>query len=103
MRQLVRTNMPILSSQIHRPLGLSEEQASSKALVPAVTGISDSQVAEWNWPDAEARLKKAFGEGGLQEWVRAAMMELEIESRSERMKRQLYTRPTSSRNSDVEN
>jgi hypothetical protein len=76
MRYTLATKLPGLSSQIRRPLDLTEVDAAS----------SDSGV--WSWPAAEARLKEAFEKGGYSGWAQAAFAEMEAEVRAERIKRQ---------------
>jgi hypothetical protein len=44
---------------------------------------------EWNWPDAEERLKEAFDTGGLSGWAAAAIREVEAERRAEKAKREV--------------
>ena len=43
----------------------------------------------WSWPEAEARMRAAFIEGGLSRWIQVAMSELEREASMERLKRRV--------------
>ncbi|KAL0569318.1 hypothetical protein V5O48_012651 [Marasmius crinis-equi] len=76
MRELIMTRMPILSSRIHR--SHTEEYEEGR------TAHTDSQ---WNWNDAEERLKDAFDKDGISGWVEVAVKELEAEEAFERTKR----------------
>jgi hypothetical protein len=80
MRHSVRTHVPALSSRIHRSLERAEVDH------PALD-CPDSQDMDWGWPAAEARLKKAFDNGGWAGWADAAIKEVEAEAKMERMKR----------------
>jgi hypothetical protein len=86
MHHTLATKMPVLSSQLHRPLDLTEIDAT-RSNSP---DLADSQPEDenWSWPAAEARLKKAFDKGGYSGWAQAAIVEVEAEARSERLKRQ---------------
>ncbi|KAH7922916.1 hypothetical protein BV22DRAFT_1036976 [Leucogyrophana mollusca] len=86
MRHAMLTKMPILSSRIHRPPDLEE---NGNEQVPPQSSIGN---AEWNWSDAENRLKEAFDKGGFYGWATAAAGEVEAEAQVERAKRQLVDR-----------
>jgi len=78
-RRTIRTKMPALSSRIHRPTDLTEDDQ-------VLMGASAVDV-HWSWPEAEARMRAAFAEGGLSKWIEVAMSELEREASMERLKR----------------
>ncbi|KAH7910971.1 hypothetical protein BJ138DRAFT_1151759 [Hygrophoropsis aurantiaca] len=94
MRHAVLTKMPILSSRIHRP---PEEDSEEQESEPSQSNTTNSPV-EWNWSDAEQRLKNAFDRGGFYGWATAAVDEVEAEAHVERAKRRLvYNEPPDSR------
>ncbi|KAF9057020.1 hypothetical protein BJ165DRAFT_2358 [Panaeolus papilionaceus] len=82
MRTTMYTALPSLSSQIRRSPESEEERLDSLRLVPL--GTEDT----WTWEEADARLKKAYDEGGFPLWAQAALREMEAELRTERKKRE---------------
>ncbi|KAL0950350.1 hypothetical protein HGRIS_010318 [Hohenbuehelia grisea] len=77
MRQIILEKMPVFVERIHR---LAEPEASSENQA----GISE---VDWNWEDAESRLKNAYERDGFSGWAYAALQEIEAESRLERAQR----------------
>ncbi|ESK88539.1 hypothetical protein Moror_3177 [Moniliophthora roreri MCA 2997] len=77
MHQLILTRMPILSSRIHR--SLEDDPRNDETL--------KSDVDDWNWDDAEKRLKNAFEQKGLAGWAEVALDEIRAEEHVERKKR----------------
>ncbi|KAJ3712556.1 hypothetical protein DFJ43DRAFT_56147 [Lentinula guzmanii] len=75
MRRIVLTRMPILSARIHRALNNGDDD----------DGPEDT--TNWNWEDAEKRLKDAFEKDGLMAWAEVALKEIQAEERLERSKR----------------
>ncbi|KAJ3994705.1 hypothetical protein F5050DRAFT_429562 [Lentinula boryana] len=75
MRRIVLTRMPILSARIHRALDNGDGD----------DGPEDP--TNWNWEDAEKRLKDAFEKDGLMAWAEVALKEIQAEERLERSKR----------------
>ncbi|EGN92560.1 hypothetical protein SERLA73DRAFT_117168 [Serpula lacrymans var. lacrymans S7.3] len=84
MRNTLLTKMPVLSSRIHRAF-------SSENVGSTTSHANDSSrvEVEWNWPDAENRLKEAFDKGGFSGWAQAALLEVEAEGRFEQAKRHI--------------
>jgi len=87
MRIVVSTNMPILSSRIHRPMEEVLDGNPGVRLDPAVPSLEFQESSGWNWSDAETRLRVAFDRGGFSEWARAAWKEVEDEASAERANR----------------
>ncbi|KAF9268843.1 hypothetical protein L218DRAFT_534556 [Marasmius fiardii PR-910] len=75
MRQFIITQMPKMSSRIHR--SHLDEDVDARPLIDP----------EWNWEEAERRLKDAFDKKGISGWAEAAVQELEMEEAIEREKR----------------
>jgi len=74
MRQIILARMPILSSRIHR----------------MVEGENDDSImdpSDWNWEDAERRMKDAYDKEGILAWGEVAIKELQAEERAGRLKR----------------
>ncbi|KAF8881032.1 hypothetical protein CPB84DRAFT_1792102 [Gymnopilus junonius] len=82
MRSVLWSSAPGLASRIHRPPETDEERRAALQVAPF--GIHE----EWNWPEAEKRLQKAYDEGGVPLWSQAVLRELEAEARVERAKRE---------------
>jgi len=84
MRSIFHTTVPSLRSRLYRPPETDDEryeiQAQGVAFPSAIQG-------DWNWKDAEERLKKAYEEGGIAAWAQTALRELEAEVEVERTKR----------------
>ena len=84
MRSIIQTTVPGLRSRLYRPPETDDEryeiQEQGVASPSAVPG-------DWNWKDAEERLKKAYEEGGITDWAITALRELEAEVEIERAKR----------------
>ncbi|KAJ3982095.1 hypothetical protein F5890DRAFT_423051 [Lentinula detonsa] len=75
MRRIVVTRMPILSARIHRALNNGDDDDGPEDTI------------DWNWEDAEKRLKDAFEKDGLMAWAEVALKEIQAEERLERSKR----------------
>ena len=82
MRVAVLRYMPHLSSRIHRPV---DEEGGIFYRTPK--NMSDAEVLSWSWSDAEKRLKAAFDKDGFSGWAEAAVKEIELEGRAERLRR----------------
>ena len=84
MRSLLQTTVPDLRSRLYRPPETDDEryeiEAQEVAFPSAIQG-------DWNWEEAEERLKKAYEEGGILAWAETALRELEAEVEVERTKR----------------
>jgi len=91
MRKVVIAKMPMLTSRIHRPPDSGDHGHDSDLLetlnTPRLDVHGTEAEAEWTWPAAEARLKKAFEADGFSGWGYALMRELEAEGKAERAKR----------------
>ena len=77
--------VPGLRSQLYRPAPETDDerdelQAHGVAFPAAIQ-------RDWNWKEAEERLKKAYEEGGVAAWAQTAFRELEAEVEVERTKR----------------
>lgn len=77
------TKLPILSYRIYRPAETDQDDGNDSAL----TENSASELVEWNWQEAEVRLREAFDKGGFHSWASAALVEVEAEATVERAKR----------------
>lgn len=96
--------MPVLTSRIHRAPEVSDDRIATSpfplptSILPTPSGASEPQssplrpqyaissvnLAEpWSWSAAQQRLSDAYERGGLQEWMEAAAMEMEIERETE--------------------
>ncbi|KAI0088944.1 hypothetical protein BDY19DRAFT_946928 [Irpex rosettiformis] len=89
MRSFMQKKMPGLMARLHRaptdeddPSSTSSESSDLHVSVDVHKGE-----VEWNWPDAEDRLRTAFEHGGFPGWADAMMREVEAESKIERRKR----------------
>ncbi|KAL1748640.1 hypothetical protein HDZ31DRAFT_60089 [Schizophyllum fasciatum] len=80
MRLLILEKMPALAAQIHRAPDDSPPEATASA-------ASDVE-QDWNWEDAEARLRRAFETRGFAGWAEAAAKEVEVEDKLQRKKQQ---------------
>ena len=76
MRGFLRAQVPAMVAGIYRP---------SDGVTPPSVQACD----EWSWPEAEKRIRKAYEEEGFAGWIKAALVELEIEAHIERRKRGL--------------
>lgn len=87
MRYELATRMPVLSSRIHRVIG--GEDSPMVVGSDAVAHLKQAELgdAEWNWPDAELRLKDAYERDGISGWAQAALLEAEAEGQLERVRR----------------
>ena len=74
--------MPELSSRIHRPTNESDD-----IFYRTSSDMNDAEATNWAWPDAEKRLQAAFEKHGFSGWAEAAVKELELEGRAERLRR----------------
>lgn len=83
LRHAVLTKLPILSYRIYRPPETDQDDGNDSAL----TENSASELVEWNWQEAEVRLREAFDKGGFHSWASAALVEVEAEATVERAKR----------------
>ncbi|KII88590.1 hypothetical protein PLICRDRAFT_41778 [Plicaturopsis crispa FD-325 SS-3] len=92
MRNILLTKMHVLTSRIHR-LPIPSDHTPSEDASPQE--VHDFQEEEWNWQDAEKRLKESFERDGFSGWMSAAMREAELEGNLERKKRGLATRTDS--------
>lgn len=112
MRQSILTYMPVLTSRIHRAPEVSDDRIAappfplptsllpnpsdssepqSPSPVPQYT-ISTVNLAEpWTWSAAQQRLSDAYDRGGLQEWMEAAALEMEIERETEVRRRAMMS------------
>ncbi|TRM69771.1 hypothetical protein BD626DRAFT_563493 [Schizophyllum amplum] len=80
MRLMILEKMPMLTSKIHRTPD-----------DPLPDGPASSPVQEdqnWNWDDAETRLRRAFETGGFASWAETVAKEVETEDRIQRRKHQ---------------
>ncbi|KAF6753076.1 hypothetical protein DFP72DRAFT_1069851 [Ephemerocybe angulata] len=82
MRSFLWSAWPSLAARIHR--GPEDEQERKAALEAAPFGVQE----EWSTEASEARLKRAYDEGGFPLWAQTAFRELEAEARIERARRQ---------------
>jgi hypothetical protein len=84
MRSIFQTTIPGLGSRLYRPPETDDERYEIE-----VHGVVSPSAVEgdWNWKDAEERLKKAYEEGGIATWAQTALRELEAEVEVERTKR----------------
>lgn len=76
--------IPTLTSRIHRPLE-SEEDGEARQRVQTLLNDLDS---DWNWEDAEKRLRAAYDKDGFLGWAETALKELETEGELERLRRE---------------
>lgn len=83
MRHAVLTKLPVLSYRIYRP-AVSDQDCD----VSPQTG-NPAPVVEWNWREAENRLREAFDKDGFYGWASAALEEVEAEATVERARRGL--------------
>lgn len=81
MRSFLWSMWPSLSNSIHR--GPENEEERQESLRVAPYGVDE----DWNSEASEARLKRAYQEGGVSLWAQTALRELEAEARVERAKR----------------
>ena len=82
MRLAVLTHMPGLSSRIHRAT-----DAEDGIFYQTSNNIKETEAMQWTWPDAEQRLRAAFDKDGFSGWAEAAVRELELEGKAERLRR----------------
>ncbi|KAG1774679.1 hypothetical protein EV702DRAFT_974305, partial [Suillus placidus] len=90
LRHAVLTKLPALSYRMYRPAEPHQDDG-------ALTQNSASNPVEWNWKEAEVRLREAFDKGGVHNWASAALVEVEAETTVERAKRgitQAQEKPT---------
>jgi len=85
MRSILQMTVPGLRTRLHRPPETDDEryQIEKEAVLPLPTALEQ----EWNWEEAEERLRKAYEEGGITVWAQTALTELEAEATAERAKR----------------
>ncbi|KAG2063349.1 hypothetical protein BDR04DRAFT_1111610, partial [Suillus decipiens] len=94
LRHAVLTKLPVLSHRIYRPAETRQDDGNDSPLTENPT----AEPAEWNWQEAEVRLREAFDKGGFHSWASAALVEVEAEATVERAKRgitQTQEKPTS--------
>ncbi|KAG1774677.1 hypothetical protein EV702DRAFT_1121912 [Suillus placidus] len=94
LRHAVLTKLPVLfltlSYRMYRPAEPHQDDG-------ALTQNSASNPVEWNWKEAEVRLREAFNKGGVHNWASAALVEVEAGATVERAKRgitQAQEKPT---------
>jgi hypothetical protein len=89
--------LPVLSSRIHQVPEMADVQVGSGAgsLDPRLALKESLDGTEWNWPDAETRLRDAFDSGGLTGWAQAALREVEDEAKAEKARRE-FTKKSAS-------
>lgn len=86
MRHAVLTRLPVISYQIYRPAELDQDSGD---VYPQTKNSGPGSVVEWNWRDAENRLREAFDKDGFYGWASAALEEVEAEAAVERARRGL--------------
>ncbi|KAG1723526.1 uncharacterized protein EDB91DRAFT_1255599 [Suillus paluster] len=93
LRHAVLTKLPVLSYRIYRPAEPHQDGGDDSSLAEN----SASEPVEWNWKEAEERLREAFDKGGFYSWASAALVEVEAEATVERTRRGIIQdqRPTS--------
>ncbi|KAG2071673.1 hypothetical protein BDR04DRAFT_1015472 [Suillus decipiens] len=94
LRHAVLTKLPVLSHRIYRPAETRQDDSNDSPLTENPT----AEPAEWNWQEAEVRLREAFDKGGFHSWASAALVEVEAEATVERTKRgitQIQEKPIS--------
>ena len=84
MRSIFQMTVPGLRSRLYRPPETDDERYEIQT--PGIVSPYASQ-GDWNWEEAEERLKKAYEEGGIAAWAQTALRELEAEAEVERTKR----------------
>ena len=80
VRDVIRAKIPSLASRMYRPIDANDP------VLPHLQPTSESMDTEWNFADAERRIKEAWEKGGLVAWGIAAMREAEEEDRVKRSK-----------------
>lgn len=84
MRSIIQTTLPGFRSRLYRPPETDDEHYDIQTQgVTCPAAIAP----DWNWEEAEERLKKAYEEGGITVWAQTALRELEAEAIVERTKR----------------
>ncbi|KAG0694819.1 hypothetical protein DFH29DRAFT_814854 [Suillus ampliporus] len=83
LRHAVLTKLPVLSYRIYRPAEPHQDGGDDFPL----TQNPASEHVEWNWQEAENRLREAFDKGGFHSWASAVLVEVEAEASVERTKR----------------
>ncbi|KAG2357645.1 hypothetical protein BDR07DRAFT_1419679 [Suillus spraguei] len=94
LRHAVLTKLPVLSHRIYHSAETHQDDGDDSPLTENPT----AEHAEWNWQEAEVRLREAFDKGGFHGWASAALVEVEAEATVERAKRgitQIEEKPTS--------
>jgi hypothetical protein len=91
MRSIFQTTVPGLRSRLYRPPETDEERYETQAQGVAFPFPPEG---DWNWEEAEERLKKAYEEGGIAAWAQTAFRELEAEVQGERTRKQEATSST---------
>ncbi|KAJ8472765.1 hypothetical protein ONZ45_g16542 [Pleurotus djamor] len=94
MRDIVLEKLPSLSERIHRSLE-PHDHPDAPQVDPTQANSLANEAANWNWPDAEQRLRTVYDKDGIGAWGEAALQELEAEGRLEREKRFGPSTPTS--------
>jgi hypothetical protein len=84
MRLAVLTKLPILSHRIYRP---AKPDRDGDQVSPQTEYSVPALGVEWNWQEAENRLKEAFDKDGFYGWASAALEEVEAEAMVERAQR----------------
>ena len=85
MRSLFQMTVPGLRSRLYRPPETDDERYEIQE--QGVVTFPSTTQGDWNWEEAEERLKKAYEEGGIAAWAQTALRELEAEVEVERIKR----------------
>ena len=85
MRSILQTTVPDLRSRLYRPPETDDERYEVQAQEVAFPSAIQR---DWNWEEAEERLKKAYEEGGIAVWAQTALRELEAEVEVARTKRE---------------
>ncbi|OJA13356.1 hypothetical protein AZE42_04519 [Rhizopogon vesiculosus] len=86
MRHAVLTKLPVLSYRIYRPA--VPDQDGGDVFPQTKIPVPGSGV-EWNWQEAETRLREAFDKDGFYGWATAVLEEVEAEATVERARRGL--------------
>jgi len=79
MRSTLQATVPGLRSRLYRPPDTDDEHYQIQT--------QHAIEQDWNWEEAEERLKKAYEQGGITLWAQTALTELEAEAEVERTKR----------------
>ena len=86
MRVGLLTKLPVLSARIHRAPEPELEMYPSLSQ-PSPQDVNETEL-DWNWPEAERRMAEAYDKGGFGGCVQAALKEVEVEGRVEKLRRE---------------